>query len=628
MQSSTLEPPATARRSIGHNRHVRPFSVPEHLKIKPNYQKESKTLKEGISNVTLKSKSKSAGYGKSMFRRAKWITEVEGIPKLDILCQNEWKTPIGSVLEHADISHWYSLTVAHSPQESTILTGDEADLHRIYSEVGKLIANQVQRDKKSQADRSDQLHSANLNSRKVCCKKDSSDHNEQQCSKITLHPSDSASKDKTDFISLSLEDEMKKSNVKIISIKPQRARSPYLRLSETYPIIDDNEFSHKNFTNMRLCSDEDSAFSESRSEKKPQSDRGKPVTFTRVNPVVQDSLNYTRALFESKQKQSYIANLRKSEKLKRISSKQKINIHILSADGTSEILQLTRNKSAPKPIISKSTLSGERSVNKLSLKSGVISGTKLEFADASLILNGMNPTIDLHPETTSGRLTSTVKPKSPRFSHYRPATCSHFHTNSGLDEMVKWEYVSIAKPLTTPRYKKYLLSKKEISLSDSELVSQLSLQESSCQKAVPLGNLESTNVAGLTAIAKPLIRDEHQESTLKSTPCQKCPQAGFMEEMPTDAKLDSEKFYLEIPKGQETLQACNTSKPSVISSAMEDPQTQSDSKAAPIKEHIPPELRAASSCNRSSLPVIHIPTAQVDGSESERVKTENDFQEE
>ncbi|XP_030063304.1 uncharacterized protein C1orf141 homolog [Microcaecilia unicolor] len=617
--SSVLEPLATARRIIKSNQ-LRPFSVPEDQKVKPTYQKETRTTLEGSTNVKLKSESKSAGYRKSGFRRVKWISKVEGLPKLDILCQKEWKMPIGSALEHRDSSRWYSLAVSNCPPEFTILTGEEVDLCKIYGEVGKLIASQAQRDKQSQVGRYEQSESANQKSRNVCCKQDSSDHNKRECLKITLHPSDTTSEDKADLVSLSLEDEMKKSNVKILSIKNQRTNSPNLRVSETYPIIYNNQFSCRFLTNTWSSSNADPASCDNLSEK-----RGNSVTYRKANPFIQNRLEYARALLERRQKQSCNAYLKKNKKLTTVSSKQKISIHILSANGTSEILRLTRDKPAPKLNISKSTLETKVPVNKQTFKSVIIPERKHEPTDAGLVLNGVNPTIHLQNEISSDNLKS-LKSNSHCFSHCQPVTCSYFHTNSSLDKMVTWEYVSIAKSLSTPRYEKHILPRKEIALSDTKLISSLSHQEES-MNVVPWGSLASSTISEITPVTKSPICEDWKESTFKSIPWQKYSrQTDFTEEMPTDAKLDDKELYLEITNGQDPLQNCNTSKPPMISSPLQGPQTQPDDKTTQMQEDIAPEAAAAGTFFIRSLPVINIPTAEGSVSESEEVKTENDFE--
>nr|XP_033772937.1 uncharacterized protein C1orf141 homolog isoform X2 [Geotrypetes seraphini] len=476
--------------------------------------------------------------------------------------------------------------------------GDDEDLCKMYGEVGKLIANRTQRVKQSQVGRCMHSKLANQNSRKLCCKQDSSDH-KKECLKITLHPSDTASEDKADFVSLSLEDEIKKSDVKILSIKKHRTNSPNLSVNETYPIIYNDKFSCRFLKKTQSTSVTDPASCDSLSEK-----REKHAIYRKASPVIQNSLEYARALLERRQNQSCNLYLKKNEKQTKISSKQNISIHILAANDTSEILQF---KPSPILSISKSALETEVPVNKLTSKSISFPGRKHEPTSYGLILHGINPAIHLK---------STLKSKTHCVSLCQPVTCtcSCFHTNSSLDEMVKWEYVSIAKPLSAPGYKKNIFPRKDIALNDSKLQSPHSQQEDSV-KVVPSGNVESSNISGMT---RSLIYEDYKETTVKSISSQ---QADFTEETPTDTKLDDKELYLDITNGQDPQQNCRSNKPS----PMQDPQTQLDNKATQMQEATASKAAAAGTFSIRSRPIINIPTAHGIVYELEEVN-ENDIE--
>ncbi|KAJ1170653.1 hypothetical protein NDU88_002526 [Pleurodeles waltl] len=221
---SPTTPVASARDILSYKPVIRPFSAPQLLKREDSDQKEN--VATDIRRINRK--PKSAVCRAQSARRPNWKSKVDDIPTLDVLCQREIRLPTGSSLEYTDFSHWRSGT-SESRSDDVGLTGEKKDMHKIYGQVGKLIANHVQKENASHKNKNGILKPCDNPTRKAILLQDDIDEHEEKGSlKRNVELTESVSGDKEnekEIVPLTIEDEMKKPNVRIFSIGLQGAKT-------------------------------------------------------------------------------------------------------------------------------------------------------------------------------------------------------------------------------------------------------------------------------------------------------------------------------------------------------------------------------------------------------------------
>ncbi|XP_032627854.1 uncharacterized protein C1orf141 homolog isoform X2 [Chelonoidis abingdonii] len=248
----SVTPRLAARKSHSGKPTARPFSAPDTLQAKACHQKENlHTLKDFIS-LKLNQKVKPASLRPKVHRRPKWNTEVENVLKLDVLCQQDSQAHLPSTVDHTDTSHWCPPKSASSQNEESFLTalmGDEIVQYSTYGEAGKFVAQQLDRDNKIRVCVNGHLPLDGLKERNEAPLKEDVFNLEEIERKNNFRLSKSASEEKKNLISLTIEDEMEKPNAKIINVGSPKARSPrpVVKVSETYPIIYAEEGYMQNF---------------------------------------------------------------------------------------------------------------------------------------------------------------------------------------------------------------------------------------------------------------------------------------------------------------------------------------------------------------------------------------------
>ncbi|XP_078529554.1 uncharacterized protein C1orf141 homolog isoform X2 [Lissotriton helveticus] len=612
-----ITPSASARDLLSYKPPMRPFSAPQLLKREDSDQKENVAV-----DIRMQKKPKSAVCRAQSARRPNWKTKVDDIPTLDVLCQQEIKLPTGSSLEYTDFSHWWSGT-PESRSDDVCLIGDKKDMHKIYGEVGKMIANQLQKDKTSLGNKNGMLKSHENSTRKAIVLKDGIDDHEVKGSlKRNVEPTESDSddkKNKKEIVPLTIEDEMKKPNVRIFSIRPQGAKTTEAKPSETRPIVYNNQ-GHRFVTYKSLSTEAISNVDRSNFREKFRNQSAKSAIHVMLSPVVQSNLKYATRLIDNKQKRLCASAIVKKETRRLWSAKLKINVHILAADGTSEVIRVTKDSSESAPKSSDTSFENALPINKVSSKAIRMLRPKQECSGVSPVINGVNPDAELCPIIVSSRMRTPMN-SSPHFPAGRPTASSHFHKISDADQAVKWNYISIAKQIKTPGSDTYLFPKKECPRNNgvSFANAQLDLKE---RTKTFQHSLDHVKLKGVPAASGPLSLNTQQQTTFGSTPS-----ADNTEEMNSVEKITGNSQMgnaqvTEVEKEQawlDPLQICGFDKSSSDRPLDTDPGTEphkSDTDEVPehhvdqVQEEMP--LLAPESTPRpsSAFPVINIPTAQ------------------
>ncbi|XP_069498046.1 uncharacterized protein C1orf141 homolog [Ambystoma mexicanum] len=620
---------ASPRDILSYKPVIRPFSAPQLLEVKDSDPQE---VVSGVKR-RLRIQPKSATYRTQCPRRPSWKTKVEDIPTLDDLCQREIKLPVGSCLDYTDFSHWSSSTTIPVRNENVSLAGGNPELHKMYIEIGKLIANQLQKGHTSVSKHANAKLRETESRRFALVNDDISDNKAKECLKRNVELSDKVSEDKKDkkeIVSLSIEDEMKKPNVKVFNIGPQGERASNTKSSETYPILYKNQ-GHRFITYQPMSSGDYSGIGRSNFQPKLKNKSGKSGMNMRSNPILQNNLKWATKVSENNTKLVSTSAPVKREMSKRLwSAKHKINIHILAADGTSEVVHFRRDNHDSTHKSRHSFLENEMPVNKFSTTPMRLLRLMHESVGVGPVVNGRNPDAEIgHVSSSTTRSAITF---SPHASVGRPTTSSHSQKSSDVDQTVKWNYISITKPLKTPECETYTFTKNTSACNkEPNLANALSDHKST--QFFP-DSLEHTNLTGVSAMKGLCIGNSQKHNTLESihsvVPCQ---QTMPTENISGDKKMENDQLLSEAVQEQEPLQISSIRKSSMIPTSMKDPVTEPDvshrdaepaeteSLVNQTEDKIPLLTLEPEPVYCSALPIINIPTAQTEEPEFETART-------
>ncbi|XP_025041407.1 uncharacterized protein C1orf141 homolog [Pelodiscus sinensis] len=574
----SVVPRLAARKSHSGKLTARPFSAPDVLQAKACNQKDNlHMLKEGFISLKLNQKEKPVNLRTKVHRRPKWKTEVENVLKLDALCQQDSQAHLPSTLDHMDISHWCPPKNASNQNEESFLTalkGDKIAQYSIYGEAGKFIAQQLERDNTIR------VCVNGLKERNEASLKESVLDLEETKSTNNFHVTKSASEEKKNLISLSIEDEMEKTNAKIISVGAPKPKSPrpVVKVSETYPIIYAEEGYMQNFILkrwLRLHGNKVSCDLENENDE----------VQTNPNSVLQNNFDYALALSGKEEKSTFNVTAKGNKKLKRtLSGKQKINIHILSPDGKSKSIKNSQKEKILVQKIAGSFHDAEVPISKLISKDRNVSATKAECNPDGLVIFGVNPKAAAHQSTKINAATVAKFHGSYRKPLF---TVSQLQKKGRLADSSQLDYISITKPIKIhdcPNVNSQSFHK----ISYDHWENKSIIQPAVCFKKNPLPSDNNEEIAEVTKSAR-------------------CSQPAFSkEEKSTAIKLNNE-YCTDNRKSQEwvnTVEFWSTSRSSALLK---------DSYAMPgsspeIKKAMLPECLASLPVNFNH-PIISIPTA-------------------
>ncbi|EMP32379.1 UDP-N-acetylglucosamine/UDP-glucose/GDP-mannose transporter [Chelonia mydas] len=341
----SVTPRLTDRKSHFGKPTARPFSAPDTLQAKACHQKENlHTLKEDFISLKLNQKVKSASLRPKVHRRPKWNTEVENVPKLDVLCQQDSQAHLPSTLDHTDISHWCPPPSASSQNEESFLTA-------LMEEKKNFISLTIE------------------------------DEMEKPNAKI-INVGSPKAKSPRPVVVMSC----------LLSLL-------CLKVSETYPIIYAEEGYVQNSILKRwlhLHGDKMSYNSENENGE----------VQTNPNSVLQSNCDYALALIGKEEKDTFNITAKGNKKLKRtLSGKRKINIHILSSDGKSKSLKDSQKEKTFVQKIVGSFHDAEVPISKLPSKDRNVSATRAECNPDGLVIFGVNPKATAHQSAKANAAT-------------------------------------------------------------------------------------------------------------------------------------------------------------------------------------------------------------------------------
>ncbi|CAH2310976.1 Hypothetical predicted protein [Pelobates cultripes] len=414
---------------------VRPFSASVPTKHHKFAQEEIN------SNKRAKTRHKSA-----IIRRRFWKSEIERIPNLATLCQQECKLPVMSILGHRESSLQSSFVSQTSRVPTVESTHSEksAGLFGIHNDMVVTDCHTLQNwetDGKVTSTQPPEQAVSQQDVRHI----ESFYHAEKQC----VTPIDSCTFKERHIVSLSIEEEFNKPNNKILTVRNPMSAANIQNISsasETVPVIFDNNYKHGS------CGILHKDFSSN------------TISLNRTNEAwLNSNLDNVNKLPKDKHAMAPKLSSKRNKKVDTmLMVDTKVNIHFLSADGTTQVAEVTKDGKMSMP--KKSNFRNPSVVTSEELQSSSKSTSthemKQETDEVGPIINGVNPrkgaveelSLYTRPAPSSRSICSNRSKSSTRSKIQRPIS---------EGEVGKWSYISITKTLTpggcplssSPRYK-------------------------------------------------------------------------------------------------------------------------------------------------------------------------------
>ncbi|TFK01038.1 adenosylhomocysteinase A-like [Platysternon megacephalum] len=414
--------------------------------------------------------------------------------------------------------------------------------------------------------------------------------------KNNFHLTKSASEEKKNLISLTIEDEMEKPNAKIINVGSPKAKSPrpVVKVSETHPIIYAEEGYMQNFILKRWLHLQGDIVSY-------DSEKENGEVQTNPNSVLQNNCDYALALVGKEEKSTFNVAVKGNKKLKRtLSGKRKINIHVLSSDGKSRSLKDSQKEKTFVQKIVGSFHDVEVPISKLTSKDRNVSATRAECNPDGLVILGVNPKAAAH---RSAKANAATVAKS-HGSYSKPLTMvSQLHKKGRLAHSSQLDYISITKPIKIP---------------DCPNVNSQSFHKISMKR----DHLENKRIILSGACFKEKSPPSQNNEVSKPARCSQ--PASCKEETSAEIKLNNKEHCIDSRKGQEwdnTVEFWSTRR---SSSSLKNSHAVPDNSPEPQKKAMLPERPVSLPVNFNH-PIISIPTAQCDASEFKIKKVEAEF---
>ncbi|XP_075688210.1 uncharacterized protein LOC142657045 isoform X2 [Rhinoderma darwinii] len=257
-------------------------------------------------------------------------------------------------------------------------------------------------------------------------------------------------------VSLCIEDEMKKSDNKIISVRQKTIRGPFQNVSETHPIIYNNHINNLSDFQRKLITRPIYFLS----SKRPMSN---PFPPPGAGPVLPNKMDYTKDFLRNRQLGLHNAMLKKSKTKQRSSSdNMKIILHYLSADGSKQRVEMAKEGNVAKQKLVKNPANGKNmGQDGKSIHISSPTYEKDEEYGVGPVINGMNPmkVTDDDPSLhgRSHHVSRLYCPNSARSSS------SPIPRPNSVREIHNWSYITISKPLSPLEGPLEPLQKKKLS---------------------------------------------------------------------------------------------------------------------------------------------------------------------
>ncbi|KAE8609623.1 hypothetical protein XENTR_v10011861 [Xenopus tropicalis] len=403
--------------------------------------------KENIQQAERNTKKIKKLEHKSRNRRPTWKSEAECFPVLASSCQQENSLSVINNIGLKDIFQHHSCRSFRAAKEHSAAP-ENSDL---------LVQNKTQKHDKKRGDKAKQLNSEFKNARRHLIIKrnnilESEQDNIQNTQTITN--SNTLTMKEKETVPLSLEDAMKKQNVKIITVGQRNEEKQVQNASETHPVIYNSQGStfRSKWPYLHTDFQGDRSYLSSYSNKEHNQ-----CDLKDVHSVLRNSLDYTKKLLENKPNVLQSTTLKKRRKeLKRAEELSladiKLNIIFLANDGSKTNFEFADDKPGLLQMIKQDieTYTEDSKVAMRPTLKTITTDVKENPNEVGPVINGVNPRKGVNKKPSSNvRLQPASKPLTAIGS--KPGSFSLTQRPKSVGEMHKWSYIAISKPLTSPQ---------------------------------------------------------------------------------------------------------------------------------------------------------------------------------
>ncbi|XP_073447588.1 uncharacterized protein [Aquarana catesbeiana] len=392
-----------------------------------------------------------------------------------------------------------------------------------------------------------------------------------------------------DRVSLSIDDELIKSDVKVITPR-EKTRGAHIETAvDTKPDTYQKENMCVFFSTLSDLKKHVPAKQIHFSSSQWPADSVRPTTGTSL--VTQNNTNYAKDLMNYRQTKSPSSTLKNKTIKRSLSANAKLNIQFLSADGTKQKAELLREEKEPTDRQFR-----YREVKKICQESKPCPRPDLaweeraQLSQLGTVINGVNPkkTVDYDPGSHSRPQQAS---KSSGSSSARPSV----PRPNSVVEMQRWSYITISKPLSPPGHQQ----------GSSEVGSLFPVVASHLVKDSPRSGRRRENSPN-TLSTRPLVL-EARKVRQSSLPVEIHPQGVEIQTQQAEKTLSSSPR-----QDNRTQQGDN-----FIDSPWSSPLLGKPEMKSPVHEFSSKQTKKSgiSTAHHTTIPVISIPTAQIDTSE-------------
>ncbi|XP_077306645.1 uncharacterized protein LOC143926616 isoform X2 [Lithobates pipiens] len=391
-----------------------------------------------------------------------------------------------------------------------------------------------------------------------------------------------------DRVSLSIDDELIKSDVRVITPREKTHGAHIETATDTKP----DTYQKDMFVFFSTLSDFQKHVPAKQihfSSSQWPADSVRPTTGTSL--VTQNKTKYAKDLMNYRQTKSP-SSTSKNKTIKRsLSANVKLNIQFLSADGTKQKAELLREEKEPTDRQSR-----YREVKKIWQESkpcpkpGLAWEERAQLSQLGTVINGVNPkkTVDYDPGSHSRPQQAS---KSSGSSSARP----FMPRPNSLVEMQRWTYITISKPLSPPGDQQ----------GSSEVGSLFPVVASNLVKDSPRSGRRRENSPNTLSL-RPLVL-EARKVRQSSLPVEIRPRGVEIQTQQAEKTLSSS------PRQDNTTQQGEN----IINSPWSSPLLGKPEMKSPVHEFSSKQTKTSgiSTAHHTTIPIISIPTAQTDTSE-------------
>ncbi|XP_039591800.1 uncharacterized protein LOC120515132 [Polypterus senegalus] len=394
---------------------IRPFSCNDAQTGKCIHSKGfHKNSEEGYMIIKFKKpRSQASSRGASSARREKWSNEVEKLPLLHLLKKEESYAHTGGTLSASDFSGWCTFST----------NGEGDDVYNIPESTGKRIAQQLQHGNGVRVG----TNGSCRGTEDLSSTMDSLTHHNLPKEIPFQQPQ---------VVPLKIEDEFEKETNKILDAQSEKIFIPPLIVSETHPVV-----FHKDTVPQFFPSQSTTRAHNYRLSLKIPSDKGtKEINrndrWGGADPIASKA--------EIKRYHNEPLRL-KVKQIRRPSGKQKINVHILLADGTTSKALEFKQPIENLPVNHSGIIEKGAQFNKVPVPRTAASYSRSTFkTDVGAVKNGMNPIKAVECDTFPTSLVKVATVPSGKAPNNVP---TFYNKNRAVKQEAKKDFIALSKSL-------------------------------------------------------------------------------------------------------------------------------------------------------------------------------------